>query len=293
MSPKKTTQAENSIVDKQDEKTCGIIMPISSNNEVKDQHWINVRRILSEAITLAGFNAKPVWESDEINIIHKNIVQNLYDNEIVVCDVSCNNPNVMFELGLRLAFDKPTIIVSDNNTKFSFDTSIVKHIIYPRDLGYYPILDFKEELTRKITETYEKSIEDENYSVFLKHFQEIKPAKIEHVEGSLSDAVIEKLNGLELRMMEMSQSQSQRRMLSWESSNEFMYKKTKNIETIKFIINKAIANYCTDNLTKPPLKGDEEGISKLINYINHQTNLNEICSNENIVKQIINDQLLF
>ena len=58
-------------------------------------------------------------------MIHKTIVQNLYLNPIVVCDVSGKNANVMFELGLRLAFDKPTIIIKDDKTDYSFDTSVV------------------------------------------------------------------------------------------------------------------------------------------------------------------------
>jgi len=42
---------------------------------------------------------------------------------MIVCDISGRNPNVMFELGLRLAFDKPAIIIKDEITPYSFDTS--------------------------------------------------------------------------------------------------------------------------------------------------------------------------
>jgi hypothetical protein len=34
-----------------------------------------------------------------------------------LCDVSGKNANVMFELGLRLAFDNPTIIIKDDKTE--------------------------------------------------------------------------------------------------------------------------------------------------------------------------------
>jgi hypothetical protein len=65
-----------------------------------------VKVILDRAIEAAGFKPKMVSESEEIRVIQESIVQNLYDNDIVVVDVSGKNPNVMFELGLRLAFDK-------------------------------------------------------------------------------------------------------------------------------------------------------------------------------------------
>ena len=114
-------------------------------------HWAEVKKILSEAIHDAGYNPNLVSDADDIGIIQKRIIQNIYDNDIVVCDVSGKNPNVMFELGMRLAFDKPAIIVIDDKTDYSFDTSPIEHLSYPRDLRYFDILDFKEQLKKKIT----------------------------------------------------------------------------------------------------------------------------------------------
>jgi len=95
---------------------CGIVMPISSIDGCNEAHWSDVHEILTEAIEDAGFEANLVSNADDVGIIQKRIIQNLYENPIVVCDVSGKNPNVMFELGLRLAFDKPTIIVKDDRT---------------------------------------------------------------------------------------------------------------------------------------------------------------------------------
>ncbi len=55
---------------------------------------------------------------------------------IVVCDISARNANVMFELGMRLAFDKPTVIIKDERTPYSFDISSIEHLDYPSDLRY-------------------------------------------------------------------------------------------------------------------------------------------------------------
>src|SRR5690606_23299218 len=98
-----------------------------------------------------------------IGLIHDRIVSNLYSNEIVVCDVSSKNPNVMFELGLRLAFDKPTIIIKDELTGFSFDTGVIEHLQYPSSLRFSQIVEFKDALIKKINATYEKSKSDPNY----------------------------------------------------------------------------------------------------------------------------------
>src|SRR5262245_36927460 len=133
---------------------CGIIMPIAAIDGCSAQHWKEVRQILEESIDDAGFGSKMVSESEEVSVIHKTIIQNLYNNPIVVCDISGKNPNVMFELGLRLAFDKATVIIKDDRTDYSFDTSVIEHLGYPRDLRFSQIVDFKQKLAAKIQSTH-------------------------------------------------------------------------------------------------------------------------------------------
>jgi hypothetical protein len=178
------------------QKTCGIIMPISSIDGCNESHWIDVESILKSAIQESGFDGRVVSDANEAGLIHKRIIQNLYDNPIVVCDVSCKNPNVMFELGIRLAFDKPTIIVKDDKTSYSFDTSAIEHLEYPRDLRFSSIVEFKKKLSEKIKATYEKSTKDENYTTFLKHFGEFKVAKINHKSVSGQEYIIDELKNL-------------------------------------------------------------------------------------------------
>jgi hypothetical protein len=146
---------------------CGIVMPISLIDGCDESHWADVQDILTEAIEAAGFDANLVSNADDVGIIHKRIIQNLYENPVVVCDVSGKNPNVMFELGLRLAFDKPTIIVKDDKTAYSFDTSAIEHIEYPRDLRFSRIVEFKQKLAEKIKSTHQKASSDSSYTTFL------------------------------------------------------------------------------------------------------------------------------
>lgn len=178
------------------ENTCGIIMPISAIEGCNEGHWAEVLEIFREAIGMAGFKGELVSDSDEIGVIHKRIIQNLYENPIVLCDVSGKNPNVMFELGLRLAFDKPTIIVKDDKTSYSFDTSAIEHIEYPRDLRFKRIIEFKNKLSEKIKATHKKSKEDPDYTTFLKHFGEFKVAKIERKEVSDTEYIIDEIKSL-------------------------------------------------------------------------------------------------
>ncbi|MDX0654689.1 hypothetical protein GOD34_28880 [Sinorhizobium medicae] len=113
-------------------RKCGIVMPISAIDGCDEDHWLQVRDILNDAISSAAYEPNLVSDADVIGVIQKRIVQNLYDHPIVVCDVSGKNPNIMLELGMRLAFDKPVVIVKDDQTSYSFDTAPIEHLPYPR-----------------------------------------------------------------------------------------------------------------------------------------------------------------
>lgn len=139
-----------------EKEICGVIMPISAIDGCNEFHWSEVMQILKDSIESVGYEARIVSDADDVGVIHKRIIQNLYDNPIVVCDISGKNPNVMFELGMRLAFDKPTIIVKDDETSYSFDTGTIEHIEYPRDLRFSKIVEFKAKLANKIQGTMDK-----------------------------------------------------------------------------------------------------------------------------------------
>ncbi|MFB5745093.1 hypothetical protein ACE38U_09405 [Cedecea sp. S5-13] len=163
---------------------CGIIMPIAKAEGYPEKHWADVYAILCEVAESASFTANLVSFDDDVGIIHKRIVQNIYSNPIIICDISSRNANVMLELGMRLAFDKPTIIVKDDKTPYSFDIAAIEHLEYPSDLRYQLINEFKEKLKSKIVETYKRSKSDVEYTTFLKHFGTFKVAKIDEKEVS-------------------------------------------------------------------------------------------------------------
>lgn len=187
---------EKKVLNEDGKQVCGIVMPISEIDGLSKSHWDEVYNIISESIVSAGFKPNLVSNSEDIGVIQKRIVQNLYENPIVVCDVSAKNPNVMFELGLRLAFDKPTIIIKDDKTNYSFDTSPIEHLEYPRDLRFSKIRDFGDKLANKIDSTYRKSIDDKEYSTFLKHFGTFKVAKIETEVVTKEDLIMEEVRSI-------------------------------------------------------------------------------------------------
>ena len=179
--------------------TCGLVMPISAIDGVSAEHWLEVKDIITSALQSSDkydFSVRLVSDADEAGVIQRRIVQNLYEVDVVVCDVSGKNPNVMFELGMRLAFDKPTVIIKDEKTDYSFDTGVIEQVSYPRDLRFKKIVQFKEALLSKVTATYEIVQGNDNGSTFLANFGKFTVAKLAENEVSADTIIMDTLTAL-------------------------------------------------------------------------------------------------
>jgi len=47
-------------------------------------------------------NFRMVSDNKESNIIQESIIKSLYYDNITICNISYNNANVLFELGMRI-----------------------------------------------------------------------------------------------------------------------------------------------------------------------------------------------
>lgn len=254
---------------KSDTLCCGLVMPISSIDGCNEQHWSDVKEILTETVESAGFKSNLVSYADDVGIIQKRIIQNLYENPIVVCDVSGKNPNVMFELGLRLAFDKPTIIIKDDKTSYSFDTSPIEHLEYPRDLRFTKIVEFKKSLKEKVQATLRKSQDDPNYTTFLKHFGTFTVAKLDTKEVSKEDFIIEELRDLK-KLVHLQQMMHKERTHITKPIRYGKYSSKKTSMEMKNAIIEAFNNMQERNMDK--IKSSE--LKKII--------FQQVMANENI-----------
>lgn len=250
---------------------CGIIMPISAIDGCPGEHWAEVKNIISESICAAGYDPNLVSDAEDIGIIQKRIIQNIYNNDIVVCDVSGKNPNVMFELGMRLAFDKPAIIVIDDKTDYSFDTSPIEHLSYPRDLRYNKILEFKEQLAKKIKATVEKAKSDSTYTTFLKNFGTFEIAHLEKKEGTINDLLLERMDFIAHRLYRLEDR------LNITSSDA---------NTIDGMIFERIQDFCNkEKISVEHLKkGGTILRDKLFDYLEESLSLRRMCGNSEILR---------
>ncbi len=167
-------------------------MPISASEGYSEEHWQDVLQVIQDAADSAGFEANLVSANGKADIIHSTIINNIFHNEIVVCDVSDMNPNVMIELGLRFAAKKPVIIIFDSEKKYPFDIGQLRYYNYGRNLRYSALVKFKNELAELIDSVY-KDDSVGRYRPYLSYFTEvtINPATIPTEQVSVVEALEE------------------------------------------------------------------------------------------------------
>jgi nucleoside 2-deoxyribosyltransferase len=105
-----------------DAPVCFIIMPFSERDDRHAPGFFSevLESILEEAVTNAGFIAKTARRQGS-DVIQATIVNDLIEADIVLADLTEHNPNVLFELGMRMAIDKPVALIRAKGTGPIFD----------------------------------------------------------------------------------------------------------------------------------------------------------------------------
>lgn len=197
----------------------------------------------------------------------------------------------MFELGIRLAFDKPTIIIKDDKTDYTFDTSIIEHLGYPRDLRFSKILSFKENLKKKIQGTYEKATKDPNYSTFLKNFGEYKVAQLAEKEVTSDRFILSALEELKHEIYQVKRNQAaQLERKPIKTSSKIIEKTPEAIATVSQYIDKFITEKGLSGRTEIFINSDLE--KELYEYLEAQRDVRIQCGSPTMIREIMNEEIM-
>lgn len=102
--------------------SCFVIMPFNEKTpEYREGFFQEVlKSIIGPAGKQAGF-AVSTANREGSDVIQSTIVNRLLDDDLVIADLTEHNPNVLFELGMRMAFDKPIVLIKAKGTGPIFD----------------------------------------------------------------------------------------------------------------------------------------------------------------------------
>lgn len=173
------------------QKECFIIMPISDVDGYPKGHFGHVyENIISPSCELAGYRAVRADEVKATNLIHLDILKNLIDAPIAICDLSSRNPNVLFELGIRQAFDRPVVLIQEAGTPKIFDIAPLRYLEYSKEMKYHEVLLIQKELKDAIEATAAADDEEGNVNSIVKLLALSNPAKIPDLKGNKEELAL-------------------------------------------------------------------------------------------------------
>ena len=173
-------------------RSCFVIMPISDpEGYIPGHFWRVFEDIFVPACAKAGYEAVRADQSKAANLIQLEILQQLISADIVLCDLSSRNPNVLFELGLRQAFDRPVVLVQEVGTQPIFDIALLRYAEYRRARLYHEVIEDQLRIANAITETVKAYEEGEGVNSLVKILSLTKPATLVEVQESDADPALQ------------------------------------------------------------------------------------------------------
>jgi hypothetical protein len=82
-----------------------------------------------------GFIAQRADESFGPGLIIADIERQILDSQVVVADITPQNPNVYYEVGYAHTLRKPTILIAESPTKLPFDVSPFRTLFYENSIA--------------------------------------------------------------------------------------------------------------------------------------------------------------
>lgn len=118
-------------------KSCFIITPIDNPDSEMFRHISGVIKSVVRPVLCKNFGFGEVSAAHEIDSpgsINNQVINRIIGDDLVIANLTGNNPNVMYELCLRHATAKPVIHICENGTNLPFDLKAERTIFYRNDM---------------------------------------------------------------------------------------------------------------------------------------------------------------
>ncbi len=108
---------------------CFVIMPFTERSGRFNKGFFSevLNSLIIPAATEAGFEVRTA-NRQGTDIIHSTIINEVINADLAICDLTEHNPNVLFELGIRLSNEKPVALIHAEGTERIFDVDNVLRV---------------------------------------------------------------------------------------------------------------------------------------------------------------------
>jgi hypothetical protein len=147
-----------------------IVMPFVEKAELRPTGFFKevLRSLLTPAGVAAGFVVETANRQGS-DVIQSTIINDLLEAELVIVDLTDHNPNVLFELGVRIKEDKPVVLVKASGTGRIFDVDNMMRVYeYSANLWQSTVEKDLAEITEHIKGAWAKRESDQSYMKILR-----------------------------------------------------------------------------------------------------------------------------
>lgn len=113
--------------------SCFIIMPPTEPSGYAQGHF----NLVYDYVIVPACRAAGYWPTKSESITYENpmdVVKNIIDSEIVLCDLSAGNPNALYGLAVRQSLDLPVTLIKDLKSFVMFDAKEFGLVEYDESL---------------------------------------------------------------------------------------------------------------------------------------------------------------
>ena len=131
------------------QKKCFVIMPFSTTKSCTEEKWTEIFEfIIKPAVQESGLGYECERSVAERENIIKGILEALNKANVVIADLTGNNPNVFYEPGVRHTLANRTILIAQGEEHIPFD-------LRPYPVAFYSespakIAKFKKDIKKKL-----------------------------------------------------------------------------------------------------------------------------------------------
>lgn len=154
-----------------DAPLCFVIMPFNEKDDSHPEGFFDevLKSLIVPAGSKAGFNVKTANRKGS-DVIQSTIVTDLLEADLVLADLTEHNPNVLFELGMRMAEDKPVALIRADGTAQIFDVDNMLRVFeYNPNLWASTVKKDLPDLTEHIKAAWDQRESTQTYIKILRN----------------------------------------------------------------------------------------------------------------------------
>ncbi|MGC9419910.1 MAG: hypothetical protein ACP5EN_13165 [Rhodovulum sp.] len=184
---------------KEPRKSCFFVTPIGSDGSDARQRADAVLKHVLRPSLESDYDIVRADEVDDPGTITEDIIVRLYKSDLVIADLTSQNANVMYEVGIRHSFSSPIVQIAQDGEKLAFDLAGERTIFF--DIKN---LDSVEDAKKKISDAARRAVDAKPFRSPVVKAIQMDSLFSQAPATPVTETLVQKLEELETKLDDVS-----------------------------------------------------------------------------------------